>query len=493
MLDQGEGPAKVRIRGIYATALTKLVLDRGFIVVQPSQVIAGRFSLEPLEEEPDVVITDRADKHGVVVSGLEKPVEEILSAMREELPDAIFRRAPFGLWAIYKGLVVDHPRRIISIGDVVGRLAEGEELDPEDVEVLVQIVRYEGKKPVLTRFVRLRGRFAILKPFEPGIELSRRITDEEKAAWLEELGEKLVPEGMGLRWRSRAASADEGELKSDVESLLAYWDELSSSFASSDGPRELAPGKALVDVEFPLSAKERLDELRAAVCPTLKGHHALKACGGSLSNSVEMAERLLSQGMPDDQVRSLFDEVLKREMPYEGSRLAILHVKLDGTVIRLGEALVLEAGDGLRNLLLVRRIRGRGLYDGLGTLREPGDVALTRTGLGSMRLVTSYMRPDGAYKGTYVNINTPVEVCSDSVRYVDLEVDVCIWPDGRVRVLDEEELYEAVDEGVISAQLAERVMAEAEAVVKEVEEGLIGPPKPHEVELLGLEDQDNEL
>jgi len=493
MLSPGEEPVKVRIRGIYATALTKLMLDKGFDVVQPSPVIAERFSLEPSGEEPDVIISDRADKHGIVLSGPGEPVEQVLSVLREELPDAIFRRAPFELWAIYRGIVVDHARRIVSIGGVVGQLADGEELDPEDVEVLVQVVRYEGKKPILTRFVRLRGRFAILKPFEPGIEHSRKIKDEEKVSWLEELGREIAPEGMGLRWRSRAVLAREEELRSDVEGLLAYWEELSRAFASSDEPCKLAPGKALVDVEFPLSAKERLDELRASVCPTLRDHHALKACGGSLSNSVEMAERLLSQGMPEEQVRGLFEEVLKREMPCEGSRLTILHVKLDGTVIRLGEACVLEASDDLRRLLLVRRIRGRGLYDGLGTVREPGDVALTRTGLGSMRLITSYMGPDGAYKGTYVNINTPVEVCSERIRYVDLEVDVCIWPDGRVKVLDEDELYEAVERGVISAQLAERVMAEAEAVIRDVGEGLIGPPKPRELELLGLEGQDSQL
>ena len=487
MLSPGEREVKVRIRGIYATALTKLMLDRGFSVVQPSPIIAERFSLEPSEEEPDVIISDRADKHGVVLSGPGEPMEQVLSAIRDELPDAVFRRAPFELWAIYRGVVIDHARRIVSIGDVIGQLADGEDLDPEDVEVLVQVMRYEGKKPVLTRFVRLRGRFATLKPFEPGIELSRRITDEDKASWLEKLGRELAPEGMGLRWRSRAVLAGEEELKSDVKGLLAYWEELSKAFASSDEPCKLAPGKALVDVEFPLSAKERLDELRASVCPTLKGHHALKACGGSLSSSVEMAEKLLSQGMPEEQVKGLFEEVLKREMPCEGSKLAIIHVKLDGTVIRLGEALVLEASDDLRRLLLVRHIRGRGLYDGLGTVREPGDVALTRTGLGSMRLVTSYMRPDGAYKGTYVNINTPVEVCPERLRYVDLEVDVCIWPDGRIKLLDEDELYEAVEEGVVSAQLAERVMAEAEAVVRDVEEGLIGPPKPHELEMLGLE------
>ena len=484
---------KVRVRGIYATALTKLLLDHGFEIVQPSAIIAERFNLEPVEEEPDVIISDRTDKQGIVVSGPGEHLEAILSVIRSELHDAIVRKAPFELWAIYKGIVVDHARQLIDIGVVRGRLADGEELDPEAQEVLVQVVRYEGRRPILSRFLRLRGRLATLKPFEPGVELSRRITDQEKAARLLELGGKLELGNLGLRWRSRAVQAGEEELRAEVERLKREWDELLNRFSSAEGPAKLAPGRAVADVELPRRAKERLDSLRASVCPTIPGHHILKACGGELANAVEMAEKLLAQGMAEEQVRALFQEVLRREMPCEGSRLTVLHVKLDGTVIKLGEAEVLRASDDLSELLIVREIRGRGFYDGLGTLREPGDLALTRTGSGSMRFATSYMGANGTYKGTYVNLNTPVEICPNAIRYVDLEVDVCIWPDGRVRILDEDELGQAVEAGVISERLAEEVMAEAERVVREAEEGLIGPPKPEELELLGLGGQGSQL
>ncbi|HEW89749.1 MAG TPA: DUF402 domain-containing protein, partial [Candidatus Bathyarchaeota archaeon] len=366
--------------------------------------------------------------------------------------------------------------------------ADGEELDPEAQEVLVQVVRYEGRRPILSRFLRLRGRLATLKPFEPGVELSRRITDQEKAARLLELSGKLELGNLGLRWRSRAVQAGEEELRAEVERLKREWDELLNRFSSAEGPAKLAPGRAVADVELPRRAKERLDSLRASVCPTIPGHHVLKACGGELANAVEMAEKLLAQGMAEEQVRALFQEVLRREMPCEGSRLTVLHVKLDGTVIKLGEAEVLRASDDLSELVLVRMIRGRGLYDGLGTRREPGDLAVSLTGLGSMRLVTSYLGADGTYKGTYVNLNTPVEVCPSCIRYVDLEVDVCLMPDGSYKVLDEEELRKAVEEGTISAELADVVMKEVESVIRDIEEGRVGPPGPDVLKALGLEE-----
>ncbi|HDI01570.1 MAG TPA: DUF402 domain-containing protein [Candidatus Bathyarchaeota archaeon] len=478
---------KVRIRGIYATALTKLLLDKGFIIVQPSLVIAERFMMAPIEEEPDVVISDRQDKHGIMIVGAHDHVDEVLRAIRGELYDAIVRKAPFEMWAIYKGHVVDYHRHIIDIGPCRGLLADGEELGPDETSVLVQVVRANGRMPILSRFPSLRGKLATLRPLEPGIEVSGKISNFEKAQWLIKLAMAILPEGMGLKWRSKSAQAGEEELRADVEALLAKWEGILEGFREASGPSKLAPGKAVVDVELPLRAKEHLDKLRSAVCPTIEGHHAFKTCGGEIASSVEMAEKLLFQGMPREQVQALFTEVIKQRMPAIGSRVELLHVKLDGTLLRLGEAEVLRADEGLRDLMLLRTIRGRGFYDGLGVRKEPGDLAISRTGASSMRLVTNYLSREGDYKGTYININTPVEVCPRHLRYVDLEVDVCLWPDGSYRVLDEELLEGAVEEGIISKRLAEEAMLEVEKAIRDIEEGNIGPPGPEELGLVGLE------
>jgi hypothetical protein len=86
--------AKIRIRGIYSTALTDIFLKRGSAIVSPSAVVSKRFGLAPVPEEEEVTIRDRADKQGVVVEGDREKVALVVEALRSALPEAIYRRAP---------------------------------------------------------------------------------------------------------------------------------------------------------------------------------------------------------------------------------------------------------------------------------------------------------------------------------------------------------------------------------------------------------------
>jgi len=45
---------KAKVRGIYTTALTKLLLENGFEIVQPSQAIKSRFGIPDNNEPPDI-------------------------------------------------------------------------------------------------------------------------------------------------------------------------------------------------------------------------------------------------------------------------------------------------------------------------------------------------------------------------------------------------------------------------------------------------------
>ncbi|HDO20596.1 MAG TPA: DUF402 domain-containing protein, partial [Candidatus Bathyarchaeota archaeon] len=65
-------------------------------------------------------------------------------------------------------------------------------------------------------------------------------------------------------------------------------------------------------------------------------------------------------------------------------------------------------------------------------------------------------------------INTPIEIYPKQVRYVDLEVDVCVLNNGNIRVLDEEKLVEALEKGIISNILFRKVKFKVEQVLKNI-------------------------
>jgi hypothetical protein len=76
---------------------------------------------------------------------------------------------------------------------------------------------------------------------------------------------------------------------------------------------------------------------------------------------------------------------------------------------------------------------------------------------------------DGGFVGWYVNFERPLTRSRIGFDYLDLELDVRVRPDRSVEVLDEDEFEEAQRLGVISAEEAASVCAEAERVIAAIE------------------------
>ena len=82
---------KIKIRGIYATALTKLLLDAGFDVASPSETINERFNFEEDPEDcADILIYDKEDNNGITING--KDAEKIIETLKEALFDLLIRK-----------------------------------------------------------------------------------------------------------------------------------------------------------------------------------------------------------------------------------------------------------------------------------------------------------------------------------------------------------------------------------------------------------------
>ena len=86
---------KVAVRGIYATAVTKLLLEAGFRIVKPSKPIRERLGVEWCDEDEDAAVSSRPNGHRLTVFGIEGAVEEVVRTLVEAIPDVLPRPRGF--------------------------------------------------------------------------------------------------------------------------------------------------------------------------------------------------------------------------------------------------------------------------------------------------------------------------------------------------------------------------------------------------------------
>lgn len=80
---------RVKIQGIYTTALTKLLLNSGYAVIDPSPEIRRRFSLPETEERAEIFIRDRIDRQGIEVTGEPDRLSLLIRLLQETLFDSV--------------------------------------------------------------------------------------------------------------------------------------------------------------------------------------------------------------------------------------------------------------------------------------------------------------------------------------------------------------------------------------------------------------------
>ncbi|WP_313135834.1 ribonuclease E/G [Paracoccus jeotgali] len=94
----------------------------------------------------------------------------------------------------------------------------------EGQAVLVQVsgMAEPGKAVPLTSRLLIRGRYGIVTPGAPGVNISRAIRDPERRALLQELGDRAQPSDQsGLILRSAAADAPDDEIAAELQDITA--------------------------------------------------------------------------------------------------------------------------------------------------------------------------------------------------------------------------------------------------------------------------------
>ncbi|QSX00201.1 DUF402 domain-containing protein [Haloterrigena alkaliphila] len=469
-----------RVRGIYTTAITRLLGDRGHEIVQASDPIRERFD-EAFETAPaDVSIETTRDRQGVGLSGDPEAVDAVAGEL-ESLAIDTFRwdaGAPRG--AVFDcevleaggggGAVVDlgdGRRGYLPYDDVDGYVDEGNRYR---VQVTDPAPPWDDDRPRVAPTLEVQGGLCTLSRDRTGVSAALRGEAADELVGMTDLLSVDVPDGWGVRWQHAAADADleamSAALERGVERVRSLEAALEDVPEDPGEPRKLAAPRSTAWFWFGRESRFALDEQRRAVAPTMAGHHRTKAADRAASAAVDFAEAVCESPSGTDgdgtDVDFPFTAVTRQFGPTRGDRIEIGHGKPDGRLISLGRGEVTDWGaDG--TITLERSMRGGGSYDALDVPKEDGDVAVTKFREGRWWYPTTYRDENGTAKGTYVNVCTPVELFPGAARYVDLYVDV-IRVDGTVEIVDREELEAAVDAGHVSEELAEKATSVAAAV-----------------------------
>ncbi|MHC3436964.1 ribonuclease FAU-1 family protein [Natrialbaceae archaeon A-gly3] len=464
----------VRVRGIYTTALTQLLNDE-CDVVQASDPIEERFDEEFAVSPSAVTVETTRDRQGVSVSGDPDGVEAVTSQLEDIAIDTFRWDADVPAGAVFdaevieaeggRGAVVDlgdGRRGYLKYDDVDGYVDAG---DRYRVQVQEATPPWSDDRPLVSPTLEVEGGLVILSRGREGISAAGNGDRAAELVGMTDLLSVEVPDGWGVRWRHAAEDADletMGEaLKRAVNRAQALEAEVDAEDVPGDPRAVVAPGTTSW-IWFGRESRAALDDLRREVETTMAGHHRIKAADRAASAAVDFAEAVCADGSLEDGDFP-FEVVARKFGPEAGDRLTLGHGKPDGRLISLGRGDVTEL-DPEGKVTVEREMHGGGTYDALGTPKDEGDVAVTKLREGRWWYPTTYKGADGETKGTYVNVCTPVELFPDCARYVDLYVDVIRRPDGTVEVVDEDELEAAVEDGLVSEELAEKARNVATAV-----------------------------
>ncbi len=107
--------------------------------------------------------------------------------------------------------------------------------------ILVQVQRdpIENKGAKLTTHINLAGVTLVLRPGQPGVSISRRITGVADRDRLTAVTGALVPEGGGFIVRKAAAAASSEAIERDARDLVSRWREIGDEAATAKPPQRL--------------------------------------------------------------------------------------------------------------------------------------------------------------------------------------------------------------------------------------------------------------
>lgn len=421
---------KVRIRGIFSTALTS-ILSKHFTIVQQSLEIIDRFSTDQRLEESDVTIKDSNDKSYLIVLGY----VDISQTLR----------------GIFKTSVVwNSPVKLYSVISTENCEYKGFEVDPCLDEGIVIKVPFDDGIIGLSQ-PKAVSKYAFLWRSEKGVGttfFSEHLKDYETRTKLLSVSIPMNRKGYNIKWRSNARFLDLKQLKEEVEKLMIRYEN-----------HEFKDQGEFFSIIIPsLEDRKLMDEERRKIMFTTNYHHMLKVSYGKEVDEIESPNVICP--------KQLLTNILDQK-----SVETVEHIKPDGTILNLRGGKIIEGSIDEQDcsfwLKIKREFNSFGIYDGLNVRKEPGDYDIFLLSSKDWYSIHTYFSKDGEVKGSYVNVSTPSEIYKGGrIRYIDLDVDVIINKDGELKVIDQELLDENYKRGLITETLYKKALGAVDYIVK---------------------------
>ena len=211
---------RVRVRGIYATATAKILLDEGFKLADVSPALAARLGVNRNLVPPDTTVkTLDEDPDQLMVIGEPDAASSAASTLKRRILTLISREIFPGPYSVLKVRVRGKKDTGYSVETPYGPGLLASDREGEPGTALLTYVQRPGKPPLLREGIAVTGKTVVVATGGGGVRLSGHIRDTNKIILLTRLASTLA-RGVNVRWRSGAALAGDEELAGELSESI---------------------------------------------------------------------------------------------------------------------------------------------------------------------------------------------------------------------------------------------------------------------------------
>lgn len=137
--------------------------------------------------------------------------------------------------------------------------------------------------------------------------------------------------------------------------------------------------------------------------------------------------------------------------------------KFDGKIHKTWRAELIEQKESL--LTFVGEFEKEIKHSHLGVIRR-GTISYEFYWLDDWFSIFRFHEPDGSLRNFYCNINMPPTFENNVLDYVDLDIDVLVWKDFSIEILDEDEFAENAEKYNYSAEIKSKAKESLEKILR---------------------------